>query len=89
MARIDELNFIEIDGVTCCRGHAFPFGATLSGNGGINFSINSVDAEGCELVLYHQGAEEAFAHIPVPDATPRKKVCVSTRTHHCWIRTPS
>ena len=68
MARIDELNFIEIDGVTCCRGHAFPFGATLSGNGGINFSINSVDAEGCELVLYHQGAEEAFAHIPVPDA---------------------
>lgn len=67
MKRIDELNLIEIDGVSCCQGHVYPFGASLSGNGGINFSINSIDATGCQLQLYHQGEEEAFANIPLPD----------------------
>ncbi|MBR2256595.1 MAG: glycogen debranching protein GlgX [Blautia sp.] len=67
MRRIDELDFIQIDGVNCCKGHVFPFGASLTGNGGINFSVNSTDAEGCELVLYHSGDRDAFAHIKIPD----------------------
>ena len=47
MTRTDELDLITIDGVTCCHGHVLPFGASLLSNGGINFSINSADAEGC------------------------------------------
>lgn len=67
MKRIDELDVIEIDGVRCCRGHAMPFGATLTRNGGINFSINSVDATGCVLQLYHMGDKDAFANINIPE----------------------
>ncbi len=67
MTRVDELDLVEIDGVTCCHGHVLPFGASLLSNGGINFSINSADAEGCELQLYHRGAENCFANIRLPD----------------------
>ncbi|MDO5134176.1 MAG: alpha-amylase family glycosyl hydrolase [Eubacteriales bacterium] len=68
MRRIDEMDIITIDGITCCKGHPLPFGATLLGSGRINFSINSADAEGCALQLYHSGEESPFAEIPVPEA---------------------
>ena len=65
MNRIDELDFIILDGIKCCQGHPLPFGASLVGNGGINFSVNSADAEGCALQLYHSGEKEAYADISV------------------------
>lgn len=68
MTRTDELDLITIDGVSCCHGHVLPFGASLLSNGGINFSINSADAEGCELQLYHAGEEKPFARLPFPDS---------------------
>ena len=67
MKRIDEIDSIMIDGVKCCRGHALPFGATPVSDGGINFSINSVDATACDLQLYHQGEKKPFANIRIPD----------------------
>ena len=68
MNRIDELDFIILDGIKCCQGHPLPFGASLVGNGGINFSVNSADAEGCALQLYHSGEKEAYADIRIPDS---------------------
>ena len=67
MRRIDDLNVIEIDGIRCCRGHSIPFGASILDEESINFSVNSVDATGCMLVLYHAGESEAFAHIMIPE----------------------
>ena len=67
MKRIDDLNVIEIDGIRCCRGHSIPFGASILDEDSINFSVNSVDATGCMLVLYHAGENEAFAHIMIPE----------------------
>ena len=67
MRRADELNFIEIDGVKCCRGRSIPFGATILDDGDINFSINSVDATGCMLELYHSDEKDPFARIMIPD----------------------
>lgn len=68
MTRIDELDLTEIDGVICCHGHVLPFGASVLSNGGINFSINSADAEGCELRLYHKGAVSPYSVIRLPDS---------------------
>ena len=68
MNRIDELDYIVIDGIRCCHGHPLPFGASLIGNGGINFSVNSADAAGCALQLYRRGETEAFADIRIPDS---------------------
>ena len=67
MKRTDELNIIEIDGIRCCRGHSIPFGATILDDNAINFSINSSDATGCMLELYHEGDAEAFARLIIPD----------------------
>ncbi len=67
MRRTDELNYITIDGVSVCRGHSIPFGATILEDGAINFSINSVDATGCMLELYHEGDEKPYASIMIPD----------------------
>ena len=67
MRRIDDLNVIEIDGIRCCRGHSIPFGASILDEDTINFSVNSVDATGCMLELYHAGESEAFAHIMIPE----------------------
>ncbi len=53
MRRIDDSCVTQIDGINCCNGHPFPLGATLLGENEINFSINSVDATGCILELYH------------------------------------
>lgn len=68
MNRIDELDIVIIDSVRCCQGHPLPFGASLVGNGGINFSVNSADAAGCALQLYHRGEAGAFADIRIPDS---------------------
>lgn len=68
MIRIDELDFIVIDGIRCCHGHPLPFEASLVGNGEINFSVNSADASGCALQLYHSEAAEAYADIRIPDS---------------------
>lgn len=62
------MDLVTIDGVTCCKGHSMPFGAFWLSQGRINFSINSADAEGCELQLYHRGEEEPFANIRIPDS---------------------
>ncbi|MDT3390367.1 MAG: glycogen debranching enzyme [bacterium] len=67
MRRIDDLNVIEIDGIRCCRGHSIPFGASILDKDTINFSVNSVDATGCMLELYHTGESQAYAHIMIPD----------------------
>lgn len=64
--RVDELDIFEINGLKCCRGHVIPFGATVLRNLGINFSINSADAEGCELQLYHPGEDAPYARLPIP-----------------------
>ena len=68
MKRIDELDLITIDGVPCCHGHVLPFGASLLTNGGINFSVNTADAEGCELQLYHHGQAKPYANIMLPES---------------------
>ena len=65
--RIDELDFTYIDGVRCCRGHILPYGATLIYGEAINFSVSSHDATSCTLLLYHQGAKEPYATIPIPE----------------------
>lgn len=57
----------EKDGVRYMRGSALPFGASVVGQGVINFSINSLQAEACTLVLYHKGAKKPFAELPIPD----------------------
>ena len=59
------MNYI-FDGVKCAPGHALPFGASLTGDGGINFSINSKDAEACILELYKKDNGPAFANIRIP-----------------------
>ena len=67
MRRIDELDTQTIDGVVCCKGHPIPFGTTVLGKERINFSINSADATGCILELYHSGEADAFAQIKIPE----------------------
>lgn len=68
MKRIDEFPTMEIDGISVRGGHVLPFGATLMENGGINFSINSADATGCTLLLFHAGEKEPYARLPFPEA---------------------
>ena len=61
------MNVVEIDGIRCCMGHSIPFGATILDENAINFSINSTDATGCMLELYHAGEAKAYARIRIPD----------------------
>ncbi|MCX7869578.1 MAG: hypothetical protein N2322_06465, partial [Terrimicrobiaceae bacterium] len=46
-------------------GHPLPMGASLVA-GGVNFSIFSMHATSCTLVLFQKGAPEPFAEIPIP-----------------------
>ncbi|MBE2205074.1 MAG: glycogen debranching protein GlgX [Chthoniobacterales bacterium] len=46
-------------------GHPLPFGASHVPHG-VNFSIFSVHATACTLVLFERGAAEPFAEIPFP-----------------------
>lgn len=67
MKRIDEFPTTKINGASCRCGHVLPFGATLMENGGINFSINSADATGCTLLLFHAGEKEPYLQLPFPE----------------------
>ncbi|WP_034444989.1 glycogen debranching protein GlgX [Butyrivibrio sp. AE2032] len=49
-------------------GRIFPFGATLDGDGGVNFSIYSKEATGCTLVLYRHGQKKPLVEIPFPES---------------------
>ena len=49
-------------------GRIFPFGATLDGDGGVNFSIYSKEATGCTLVLYQHGQKKPLVEIPFPES---------------------
>lgn len=60
-----------IDGIKCAPGHAIPFGASLTVDGGINFSINSKDATACILELFNDDKGAAFANIRIPDEFKR------------------
>ena len=67
MIRIDEFPTHELNGIKYRCGRVQPFGASVVGNNGINFSIFSRDAVSCELLLFHHGMKEPFARIPFPD----------------------
>lgn len=67
MQRIDEYPTHEINGIRYRQGHVFPFGASVTESGGINFSVSSRDASSAELVLFHTGENKPFAVIPFLD----------------------
>lgn len=48
-------------------GKPVPFGATVIPNHGVNFSVYSLNAISCELVLYRKKEKEPFAIIPFPN----------------------
>lgn len=67
MIRVDSYPTHEYEGIKYRIGKVLPFGASIV-PGGVNFSIFSKDAYGCELVLYHKGDKEPYVVIPFPDA---------------------
>ena len=67
MIRIDECPTHELNGIKYRCGRVQPFGASIVGNTGINFSVFSKDATYCELVLFHHGEKKPFARIPFPE----------------------
>lgn len=67
MMRIDDYPTHEKDGIRFRCGRVQPFGASIVGGNGINFSIFSKDAVSCELLLYHHSAPEPYAVIPFPE----------------------
>ena len=68
MIRIDEMPTHEKDGIKYRAGRVQPFGASIVGSNGINFSVFSKDASSCELLLFHQGEAEPFVVLPFPEA---------------------
>ena len=62
MIRIDECPTHELNGIKYRCGRVQPFGASIVGNSGINFSVFSKDATYCELVLFHHGQKKPFAN---------------------------
>ncbi len=48
-------------------GKPVPYGATVIPNQGVNFSVYSLNAISCELVLYRKKEKEPFATIPFPN----------------------
>lgn len=48
-------------------GDPIPFGATVVSKKCINFSVASLHAKSCELVLFYKNHKEPFAFIPFPD----------------------
>ena len=67
MLRVDDFPTHEKDGIKYRCGRVQPFGASVVGNGGINFSIFSRYATYCELVLFNEGEMEPFARLPFPE----------------------
>ena len=67
MTRLDDYPTHELNGIKYRCGRVSPFGASLIGNGAINFSVFSKNAVSCELLLYDVGSGEPFAVIPFPN----------------------
>lgn len=67
MKRMDSYPTHELGGIKYRRGFVKPFGATIIGDNTVNFSVFSVDATSCELLLYHKGEERPFVVIPFLD----------------------
>ena len=67
MERIDTYPTHKYKGFNLRPGRPIPFGATIVPDG-INFSIFSSHATGCELVLFNKREPKPFATIPFPDA---------------------
>ncbi|MEE1039516.1 MAG: alpha-amylase family glycosyl hydrolase, partial [Lachnospiraceae bacterium] len=67
MYLIDTFPTNEINGLKYRVGRVFPFGATLIGDGIVNFSIFSKEAVSCSLVLFRKGEKEPFVEIPFPE----------------------
>jgi len=66
MQRIDTYPTHEYKGYALRPGKPHPFGATRI-PGGINFSIASIHATACVLVLFEKGAKQPFVEIPFYD----------------------
>lgn len=62
--RMDSFPTYKKEGTEYRVGRVFPFGASIV-PGGVNFSVFSKEATGCELLLYHAGNEEPFIRIPL------------------------
>lgn len=58
----------EKAGIRFTQGSPLPFGACCCAAKSINFSINSLHAASCTLVLYHKGAKEPFAELELPQS---------------------
>ncbi len=67
MKRLDDYPTHELNGIRYRCGRVKPFGASLIGDGTVNFSVFSKYAESCELLLYNIGEPEPFAVLPFPD----------------------
>ncbi len=67
MVRLDDYPTHELNGISYRCGRVRPFGASLVGDGIVNFSVFSKHAESCELLLYNCGEPEPFAVIPFPN----------------------
>ncbi|MBO7396116.1 MAG: glycogen debranching protein GlgX [Ruminococcus sp.] len=67
MKRLDDYPTHELNGVRYRCGRVKPFGASLIGEGTVNFSVFSKYAQSCELLLYHIGEPQPFAVLPFPD----------------------
>ncbi len=67
MLRIDDFPTHEYQGIPYRCGRVQPFGTSMVGGGGINFSVFSKDATSCELVLFHHSQSKPFARIRLPE----------------------
>ena len=68
MVLLDTFPTNEIKGLKYRVGRVFPFGASLTENGAVNFSIYSKEATSCTLVLFKHGQSRPFVEIPFPPA---------------------
>jgi glycogen operon protein len=66
MIRVDTYPTHKYKDFNLRPGKPIPFGATIV-PGGINFSVYSMHAVSCELVLYNKHDREPFAVIPFLD----------------------
>lgn len=66
MSNVSEVPTRIYNGIRIRAGSAVPYGA-FPVPGGVNFSVNSNEATGCKLALFHLGDEEPFAVIPFFD----------------------
>jgi len=68
MIGVSKMSEIKKCGVfNLLPGKPVPYGATVIPNHGVNFSVYSLNATSCELVLYRKSEKEPFAIIPFPN----------------------